>query len=99
VRFVLTDAHSLGKAERKINPHLYGCRTPKTPNVRVEDNYGPARSFGTRFALNSSMFAILCILGGLWLCGAALFVFALAIAAKKPTPTSNTETVVLKRAA
>jgi hypothetical protein len=54
---------------------------------------------GISLASKSAMFAILCILGGLWLLGAALFVFALASAGRKPMPSSQGNTVVLKRAA
>ena len=54
---------------------------------------------GISLASQSAMFAILCILGGLWLLGAALFVFALASAGRKPMPSSEGDTVVLKRAA
>jgi hypothetical protein len=45
------------------------------------------------------MFAILCILGGLWLLGAALFIFAVASAGRKPMPSAESEAVGLKRAA
>jgi hypothetical protein len=45
------------------------------------------------------MFAILVILGGLWVLGAALFVFALASAGRRPTPSAEGESVALKRAA
>ena len=54
---------------------------------------------GINLASQSAMFAILCILGGLWLLGAALFVFALASAGRKPMPSAESEAVGLKRAA
>ena len=54
---------------------------------------------GTHLASICAMFAILCILGGLWLVGAALFVFALASAGRKPVPSAESDAVVLKRAA
>jgi hypothetical protein len=54
---------------------------------------------GMGFASQNAMFAILCILGTLWLVGAALFVFALASAGRKPMPSSENEAAVLKRAA
>jgi hypothetical protein len=87
------------KTGLKCNPHLYHCRTPKTPNVRIADNYGLRSIPGISLASQSAMFAILCILGGLWLLGAALFVFALASAGRRPMPSSEGDTVVLKRAA
>jgi hypothetical protein len=54
---------------------------------------------GISLASQSAMFAILFILGGLWLLGAALFVFALASAGRKPMPSAESEAVGLKRAA
>jgi hypothetical protein len=54
---------------------------------------------GISLASQSAMFAILCILGGLWLLGAALFVCALASAGRKPMPSAESDAVGLKRAA
>jgi hypothetical protein len=47
------------------------------------------------------MFLILCIFGVLWIVGAALFVWALAAAAKKPEPArfEQREAIVLDKAA
>jgi hypothetical protein len=45
------------------------------------------------------MFLILCIFGVLWIVGAALFVWALAAAAKKPARFEQSEAIVLDKAA
>ena len=45
------------------------------------------------------MFSILCIIGVFWVIGAALFVFALAAAAKKPARVEQSESIVLEEAA
>jgi hypothetical protein len=45
------------------------------------------------------MFTILCIVGAIWVVVAAVFVFALASAAKKPAPVEQNESIVLEEAA
>ena len=45
------------------------------------------------------MISILCIVGGVWLGGAALFVIALAFAARKPVPVGERAAIDLQQAA
>ena len=45
------------------------------------------------------MITILCVIGGVWVGGAALFVLALALAARKPAPAEECEALVFKQAA
>src|SRR5205085_1779161 len=99
---VFTDPHSFGKSAAEINPHLYGRRTPRTPNAPVVDKYGaenaPPPSRHGRCTRQALMITILCIVGGVWLGGSALLMFALALAAKRPTPSHEAATE-LKQAA
>ena len=45
------------------------------------------------------MITILCVIGGVWVGGSALFVAALAVAARKPAPAQESEAFVFKQAA
>lgn len=45
------------------------------------------------------MFTVLCIIGVVWFSAAALFVLALALAARKPMPLAEADAVLLEEAA
>ena len=83
----------------KSNPHLYGYGTPKTPNALLGDNHGAHTGAARRLHSPARMITILCVIGGVWAGGAALFVLALALAARKPAPVEESETMIFKQAA
>jgi hypothetical protein len=45
------------------------------------------------------MFTVFCIIGVVWFSVAALFVLAIALAAKKPMPVPDADAIVLEEAA
>ena len=55
---------------------------------------------GTRHAAGAfTMLSVLCVIGAVWFIGATLFVFALALAAKKRMPSVEEDVVALEEAA